>query len=77
MKSDWPGNSNLIYEKLRQYREDADLSQKQLAEKMQQAGVPISQSAISRIEGNLRYVLDYELLGFCLVLQVRPEDLMP
>ena len=76
MKTEYPV-SNLIFEKLRQYREAANMSQTELAARMQCLGIPLYQQAISKIERNRRYVLDYELLGFCRVLHVRPENLMP
>lgn len=44
------GNKNIIFLKLREAREQAGLSQSQLAAKMQTLGVNIDQQMISRIE---------------------------
>ena len=68
-------NKNLISKNLRKYRLAAGLSQAQLAAKMQVWGVDLPQQAISRIERNTRYVLDYELAVFCKILHIGPEKL--
>ena len=69
-------NKNIISENLRKYREDAKLSQSQLAAKMQTLGINIDQQMISRIEKNLRQVTDYELAAFCKLLNIEPEKML-
>lgn len=69
-------NKNIISENLRKCREAAQLSQSQLAAKMQTAGINIDQQMISRVEKNLRQVTDYELAVFCEVLNVEPRDML-
>lgn len=69
-------NHNQIYKKLREYREAAGLSQRAMAEKMQEIGIPVYQQLLGKIERNERYVLEEELLGFCRILQVQPAQLM-
>ena len=69
-------NKNIIGEKLREYREAQGLSQAQLAARMQTAGINIDQQMISRIENNLRIVTDYELASFCMVLNVRLDEML-
>lgn len=51
-------------EKIRVAREEAGMSQEQLAAKLQLAGLEITQKAVSRIETGLRVVPDYELNYF-------------
>jgi len=70
------GNKNIISEKLRCTREQAGLSQSQLAAKMQTLGVNIDQQMISRIEKNQRFVTDYELACFCRILNVSLEEML-
>ena len=70
------GNKNVIWERLRLYREKAGLSQTQLAARMQTLGVNIDQQMISRIEKNERFVTDYELACFCRVFDVSLSDML-
>ena len=70
------GNKNIISEKLKEAREQAGLSQSQLAAKMQTLGVNIDQQMISRIEKNQRFVTDYELACFCRILNVSLEEML-
>lgn len=42
---------------------------------MQTMSVNIDQQMISKIENNTRFVTDYELAIFCIVLNIKPENL--
>lgn len=64
------GKCNISGSKIRQLREQAGLSQEQLAAKLQLAGLNLNQKAISRIETGERVVPDFELLYFSQVLEV-------
>lgn len=66
---------NISGNKIRILREEAKLSQEQLAARMQLAGLNLSQKAISRIETGDRVVPDFELLYFSSVLHV-PVDVL-
>ncbi len=70
------GSKNVIHAQLRRYRELRELTQDQVAAKLQVMGVNIDQQALSRIENNQRMVTDYELACLCRVLQVSPQDLL-
>lgn len=50
--------------KLRELRLQANLTQQQLAEKLQLQGLEISFKEISKIENNSRLVQDFELFAF-------------
>ncbi len=69
------GRKNIISEKLIKIREQNQLSQQNLATKMQTMGVNIDQQAISKIELNKRIVTDYELMCLCKILNVEVKDL--
>jgi len=43
---------------------------------MQTKNVNLDQQMISRIENNLRIVTDYELVCFCEVLEITPDELL-
>ena len=70
------GSKNVIHAQLRRYRELRELTQDQVAAKLQVMGVNIDQQALSRIEHNQRMVTDYELACLCQVLQVSSQDLL-
>lgn len=70
------GKCNMSGTRIRAFRESADLSQEQLAAKLQLLGHNINQKAISRIETGDRVVPDYELLYFSKALGVSVGDLL-
>ena len=55
---------------MRQTRERENLSQEQLASKLQLAGLNITQKAVSRMETGKRVIADYELPYLADVLDV-------
>ena len=59
-----------IGEKITNLRTAANISQEQLAAKLQLCGLDITQKAISRIETGLRVVADYEIRFLARVLEV-------
>ena len=69
-------NKNVISKKLKLCRIKNELTQKELAAKMQTMGVNLDQQMISKIENNSRFVTDYELACFCSILKVKAEDLL-
>lgn len=73
---DYDGKANIIGRKLCEIRKQQQLSQEELAAKMQLNNIEISQKAISRIEKQERFVTDYELLVFSQVLGVSIYDLL-
>lgn len=67
---------NVVAENVRLYRVKNQMTQQDLASKMQTLGVNMDQQMISRIESNARIVTDYELACLCHVLKVQPQDLL-
>ena len=66
------GKCNSSGERVRTARENAGITQNELAARLQVAGVPLNQKAISRIETGERVVADYELLHLAKALDVPP-----
>lgn len=64
---------NISGKKLRELRIKFNLTQQELAEKIQLEGVDISMKEISKIENNSRLVKDFELLAFAKVLNVSAD----
>lgn len=68
-------HKNIVFENLIKIREQKQISQQDLATKMQTMGVSIDQQAISKIELDKRIVTDYELMCLCKILNVEARDL--
>lgn len=64
------GKCNISGPNIRKYREEAGLSQEQLAAKLQLLGHNINQKAISRAETGDRVVPDFELIYFSEALNI-------
>lgn len=75
-KVEYEGNKNIISKKLKEIRISKNISQEELASKMQVLNVNIDQQMVSKIEKNIRQVTDYEFLAFCKCLDVTPDELM-
>lgn len=69
-------NKNVISKQLKLARIKNNLSQNELAAKMQLMNVNMDQQMISKIEHNMRIVTDYELACFSRVLGISPEELL-
>ena len=67
---------NIIHKRLLLARKKANLSQQQLAAKLQTMGVSIDQQAISKIEKNARIVTDYEVVCLCRALTIEESWLL-
>ena len=73
---DWGGKKNISGERIKAARKRLNLSQENLAARLQIEGVIIERDSISRIEIGTRFVADYELAALCRVLGVTPEYLL-
>lgn len=69
-------NKNIISKQLKLARIKNNLSQAELAAKMQLMNVHMDQQMVSKIENNMRIVTDYELACFCRILHVSPEEML-
>ena len=64
------GEKNLISSRLIELRKQQNLSQRDLARRLQLAGYDMDKNVITRIETNKRYVTDIELWALSEVLGV-------
>ena len=72
-KIEFNNNKNIISARLKQARKEKNLSQSELAAKMQLCNINIDQQMISKIEKNMRQVTDYEVMCMCRCLGVSAE----
>ena len=70
------GNKNVVGTRLKVLREKRNLTQGELAAKMQIMGFVLDQQAISNIENNKRVVTDFGIAGFCQALHCTEKDLL-
>lgn len=70
------GEKNLISQRLIELRKLNNLSQRDLAEKLQLAGYDMDKNVITRIETNKRYVTDLELKALTEVFGVSYNSLI-
>ena len=73
---DFNGKKNICGERIKEARKKLNLSQENLAAKLQIEGVIIERDSVSRIEIGTRFVADYELVALCKILKVSPEYLL-
>lgn len=72
----YEGKKNLCGNKIKEARTTKQMSQSELAAKMQIEGIILERDSISRIEIGTRFVADYELMIFAKVLKVNIEWLL-
>lgn len=65
---------NISGNKLKELRKDAQMSQQDLAEKLQLEGIDLTSKEISKIETNNRLVQDFELFAFAKIFKVSADE---
>ncbi|MBQ6625393.1 MAG: helix-turn-helix transcriptional regulator [Clostridia bacterium] len=70
------GDQNIVGQKIKKIREEMNLSQKDFLAQLQIAGLDLSNSAISKLEGQFRRVTDRELLIISKTLKISVDDLL-
>jgi transcriptional regulator with XRE-family HTH domain len=68
---------NLVGPTIRKLRYQADLTQPQLSARCSRWGWNLSRETLAKIESQLRWVSDFELLCLALALRVQIEELLP
>ena len=70
------GRNNICGRNVAMYRMSIGISQRELADRLQVAGLDIDKNAIQRIECGKRFVTDIELVVLCHVLNCSLDDLL-
>lgn len=66
---------NIVGEKVKKFREERKLSQRDLSERLETQAIYICRGSISRIETHERTVTDFELRAMARILRVSIEEL--
>ena len=75
-RTNYKGKKNVIALQLKLMRVRKNVTQQELAARMQVLGTNVDQQAISNIENNKRLVTDYELACFCKALRCTERELL-
>ncbi len=70
------GNRNLIGARVEEERKKRGMKQKELLTQLQIAGIDMSASGLSKLEGQIRLVTDIELVAIADALDVPVETLL-
>ena len=70
------GNSNIVGARIGKRRKELGLSQKDLLAKLQVMEIDLNSSGLSKIEGQIRGVADYELVAFAKILDLTLNQLV-
>lgn len=70
------GSNNISGHKISQLRKQEEMSQRQLADRMQLLGIDMDKNAIQRIESGARFVTDIELQMFSRCFSVTVDELL-
>ena len=70
------GLNNICGKNISKFRMDIQISQRELADRMQLVGIDIDKNAIQRIECGKRFVTDIEIIAFAKVLNKNYEELL-
>ena len=70
------GTKNIVGRRIEQARKNIGMKQKELLAQLQVNGVDMNASGLSKLEGQIRSVTDYELVAFSKILGVSVEWLL-
>lgn len=70
------GRNNICGKKISRLRVELKISQRELADRLQIAGLDIDKNAIQRIEAGKRFVTDIELKVLASVLNLSVDELL-
>ena len=70
------GRNNICGEKIASLRSKIGISQRELSDRLQIAGLDIDKNAVQRIESGKRFVTDIELKVLSKVLELSVDDLL-
>lgn len=70
------GNKNIVGKNIERIRKEQGMKQKELLAKLQINGIDMNASGLSKLEGQIRLVTDYELAAIARILNVSIEELI-
>ena len=71
------GNLNIVGTRVKMARKSQGMKQRELATQLKSRGVDMDQSGLSKLEGQIRHVMDYELSALADTLNVSVDCRRP
>lgn len=70
------GDRNLVGARVEEARKKKGMKQKELLAQLQVRGVDMNASGLSKLEGQIRYVTDIELVALSEILEISVDELL-
>lgn len=70
------GNLNIVGKRVKMARKSQGMKQRELATQLKSRGVDMDQYGLSKLEGQIRHVMDYELSALADILNVSVDWLL-
>ncbi len=70
------GDRNIVGQRVNKIRISSGMKQKELLAQLQVRGIDMNATGLSKLEGQLRHVNDYELVALAEILNVSLEGLL-
>lgn len=70
------GNLNIVGKRVKMARKSQGMKQRELATQLKSRGVDMDQSGLSKLEGQIRHVMDYEISALADILNVSADWLL-
>ena len=70
------GNCNIVGKNIERLRKEKGIKQKDLLAQLQVNGVDMNASGLSKLEGQIRYVTDIELVALADILEISVDSLL-
>ena len=70
------GQCNIVGVRVEQRRKEIGMKQKELLSRLQTEGIEMNSSGLSKLEGQIRKVSDYELVALAKILSVSVDELL-
>ena len=70
------GTRNIVGTRVKMAREDQNMKQKELLQRIWEFGIDMDQSGLSKLEGQIRHVMDYEISALADILNVSADWLL-
>ena len=69
------GKNNICGSNIARYRSEMNISQRELADRLQIVGLDVDKNAVQRMESGQRFITDIELVSLCRVLSKSLDQL--
>lgn len=69
------GRNNIVGRKMYRYRKSLGISQREVADKLQDLGLAVDKNAVQRMESGERFITDIELVYLSKIYNVTVEEL--